>query len=226
MIRSSIIALNQANETGNYTVLLDLAAPSFRAANDSNSLAQIFAKLRQRDLDLSPILFFTPKLLQQPQVAPNGLLRLVGYFPTAPERVHFDLYFQLIGDEWRLFGIGVEMSPADVTASVATNEQGNARNAPPATPGGDRKQSAGEIKGNSAPPTVANAPLPERNPAGSRQVARENGADDTQTAVENRTTNNATRIDLSAPSTDENNQVNQDATDSGKSLWDSLFSSD
>lgn len=226
MIRSSIIALNQANATGNYTVLLDLAAPSFRAGNDSNSLAQIFSRLRQRKLDLSPILFFTPKLIQQPQVAPNGLLRLVGYFPTAPERVNFDLYFQMVGDEWKLFGIGVEMSPADVTASVATNEQGNAPNAPSANAGGGGEQLAGEPGDNDTPSPVANAPIPERRPAGTGQVANDSNSEDIQTAVENRTTNNATRIDLSAPETSETDKIEPDAAESGQSLWDTFFSSD
>jgi hypothetical protein len=223
MIRSSIIALNQANETGNYTVLLDLAAPSFRAANDSSRLSQIFARLRQRNLDLSPILFFTPKLIQQPQVAPNGFLRLVGYFPTAPERVNFDLYFQMVGDEWKLFGIGVEMSPADVTASVATNEQVNA---PKANPDASVSQSANEVESNNAPAPLASAPLPERRPTGSSEVANDSNSEDIQTAVENRTTNNATRIDLSAPATGKTEQVDPDAVDGGQSLWDSLFSSD
>jgi hypothetical protein len=226
MIRSSIIALNHANKTGNYTVLLDLAAPSFRASNDSSRLAQIFARLRQRKLDLSPILFFTPKLLQQPQIAPNGLFRLVGFFPTTPERVNFDLYFQMIGDEWKLFGIGVEMSPADVTASVATNTQGNTPNAPSANPGASVRPSASEVESNTAPAPVASAPVPERRPTGSSEVANDSNSEDLQTAVENGTTNNATRIDFSVPATGKTEQVDRDAVDSGPSLWDNLFSSD
>lgn len=224
MIRSSIIALNQANKTGNYTVLLDLASPSFRASNDSNRLAQIFAKLRQRNLDLSPILFFTPKLIRQPQIAPNGLLRLVGYFPTAPERVNFDLYFQMVGDEWRMFGIGVDMSAADVTASVS-NEQNNNLRARKDIPERVQTQSE-ENTGDNRPATVANAPLPERKPNNYKHPSGNNNGDKTQTAVENRTTNNATRIDLSQPAP--NDTGNEGTTDSGTSLWESLnpFSSD
>ena len=224
MIRSSIIALNQANQTGNYTVLLDLAAPSFRAANDSNSLAQIFSRLRQRGLDLSPILFFTPKLVQQPQVAPNGLLRLVGYFPTAPEQVNFDLYFQPVGNEWKLFGIGVETSPAETTASVASNEQQAAPNAPNANPSAEEGQSTASVENNSAPTAIASAPLPERRPANSNEVASDGNSEELQTAVENRTTNNATRIDLSAPPAD--NADGADAKADSGSLWDTFFSSD
>ncbi|NJM35931.1 MAG: hypothetical protein HC850_15970 [Rhodomicrobium sp.] len=181
LIRSSIIALNQANQTGNYTVLQDLAAPSFRASNSSAKLMLIFANLRQRRLDLAPILFFTPKLVRQPMIDPNGILRLVGYFPTSPERVNFDLYFQLIEGDWRIFGIGVVTSPSDVTAAVAPQTQDNA--------GPQQAQS----QNNPAP-----TPPPARKPASAKQSK----ADGAGTSVQERTTNNATQIDLSAPKAD------------------------
>lgn len=244
MIRSSIIALNHANKTGNYTVLLDLASPPFRAANDSSRLRQIFAKLRQRKLDLSPILFYTPKLLQQPQIAPDGMLRLVGYFPTAPERVNFDLYFELVGEEWKIFGIGVEMSPADLTASVAANPQGN--QAPAVNNGSERAQSAStgganeniQARSNQADNSeslqtvAAAAPLPEKRPGNGPKAKTDSDDDETQTAVENRTINNATRIDLSQPDAiaakqADDNELKKDPAET-KSLWESfnLFSED
>jgi hypothetical protein len=43
LIRSSLIALNQANVTGNYSVLRDIGAPDFKQANGADRLAQIFA---------------------------------------------------------------------------------------------------------------------------------------------------------------------------------------
>jgi hypothetical protein len=192
MIRSSIIALNQANLTGNYTVLQDLAAPAFRATNDSARLAQIFAPLRQRNLDLSPILFFTPKLSRDPHFTPQGVLRLTGFFPTAPERVNFDLYFQSVQEEWRIFGIGVTTSPADVTAAAEPQapKEGKPNGA------AAKKQQANAAKSAAQ---AANAPPPAKKADAPRQVATEprGGAGDGAKAVRNRTSNNATRIDLS-----------------------------
>jgi hypothetical protein len=124
LIRTSIIALNQANLTGNYTVLLDLGAPVFRASNDSTRLAQIFVNLRQRKVDLSPILFFSPTLLAPPQAGPNSTLRLVGFFPTTPERVNFELIFQFVDGQWKIFGIGVALSPAQVANAPEPQGQG------------------------------------------------------------------------------------------------------
>ena len=35
------------------------------------------------------------------------MLRLTGYFPTRPLQINFDLIFQNVGGQWRLFGISV-----------------------------------------------------------------------------------------------------------------------
>jgi hypothetical protein len=197
MIRSAIIALNQANKTGNYTVLQDLGAPAFRAANNSVRIAQIFAELRQRNLDLSPILFFTPQLIQKPQINPNGILRLTGYFPTSPERVNFDLYFQMVNDDWRIFGIGVRTSRVDVTSTIPPQGQNNPANKKPAA--------AGQAFQDDVPAQTATAPVdappPARKPQPSRRTAvgapNEGRSSETSRAVQNGTINNATRIDLS-----------------------------
>ncbi len=118
LIRTTVIAFNQANQTGNYSVLRDLSAPVFQAANTPAKLAVIFAKIRNRKLNLSPILFFDPKLIRKPVIQPSGLLRLSGFFDTRPERVVFDLQFQRINTNWRLFGISIETRVAEDAAQA------------------------------------------------------------------------------------------------------------
>jgi hypothetical protein len=78
MIFSTLIALNQANATGNYSVLRDMAAPGFQSAHTTAQIAEAFANLRQRNLDLSPILLFQPKLLGMPKINKEGMLRVTG----------------------------------------------------------------------------------------------------------------------------------------------------
>lgn len=128
LIRGAIIALNQANMTGNYSVLRELGTPSFQMTNNPARLAEIFASLRARKLDLSPIMFFNPKLVAQPAIQDNQILRLTGFFPTAPEQVNFDLAFQLFGNQWMLAGIAVSMSPAN---EAQRNAQTSSLQAPP-----------------------------------------------------------------------------------------------
>jgi hypothetical protein len=110
VIRNHIIALNQANLTGNYSVLRDMAAPGFQQANSLDKLRSVFAVLRDRQIDLAPVAVIEPKLSRPAAVDQNGMLRLTGFFPSEPERVNFDLAFQVAGGQWRLFGIGLNTS--------------------------------------------------------------------------------------------------------------------
>lgn len=126
MVRTALVALNNANLTGNYTVLRELAAPSFQSLNSAARLAEIFADLRKRNIDLGPVVLFTPMLTQQPKVSKQGLLRLVGYLPSNPERVNFDLMFQPVAERWRLLAIAVKLSKAKIATKTPATK-------PPAT---------------------------------------------------------------------------------------------
>ena len=108
LIRATLIALNQANVTGNYTVLRDLGAPAFKENNSADKLAQVFASIRQRKLDLTLVLLVQPKLYRKPVITPKGLLRITGFFPTDREPINFDLLFQAVEGRWRLFGISAD----------------------------------------------------------------------------------------------------------------------
>jgi len=94
LITSSLIALNQANATGNYSVFRESAAPGFQRVNPPARLAEVFKNLRDRKLDLSPIILYTPKLFRRPEMNKEGKIRIAGFFPTEPERVNFDLIYQ------------------------------------------------------------------------------------------------------------------------------------
>ena len=120
LIRSTLLTLNDANRTGNYTVLRDLASPDFQAKNTAADLAQIFAELRRRNFDLFAVALAAPQLSAPPYLDPNKMLRLTGYFPTRPLQINFDLIFQNVGGHWRLFGISVATPQApDVPQSTA-----------------------------------------------------------------------------------------------------------
>lgn len=127
LIRTTLIALSQANRTGNYTVLRDLGSPSFQSANTAARLTEAFTDLRQRKLDFSPILFFNPKLVRQPAIDDAGRLRLTGFLDTQPERINFDMMFELVGSDWRLFGIAVQMQPAPAATAASESNQAPAK---------------------------------------------------------------------------------------------------
>jgi hypothetical protein len=112
LVRSTLLTLNDANKSGNYTVLHDLAAPGFQAANTAADLARIFTDLRERKFDLFGVLLIVPKFHAPPRME-NGRLRLRGVFPTRPLAIDFDLLFEKTGGAWHLFGIAVTTPPAE-----------------------------------------------------------------------------------------------------------------
>jgi hypothetical protein len=119
LIRSTLLTLNDANRSGNYSVLRDLAAPSFQGKNTAADLAQVFLDLRTRHFDLFAVALTAPHLSAAPQLDGNGMLRMSGNFPTRPLQINFDLVFQNVGGQWRLFGISVATPQATMVQTAS-----------------------------------------------------------------------------------------------------------
>ena len=119
IIKDAIIALNHANMTGNYSVLRDMGTPVFRENFDQTALAAAFANLRARKIDLSPAYFLSPNLTKKPELNKDNELVLVGFFPTQPLQIQFELRFMQLDGRWRLAGMGVDAVPPSVAQAAA-----------------------------------------------------------------------------------------------------------
>lgn len=119
LIRSTLLAVHDANVTGNYTVLRDLGAPGFQTGNTAARLSEIFANLRAQNVDLSGVAVLDPQLTLLPQIETNGMMRMAGFFPSVPVQVNFELMFAPVGGKWRLFGISVGLGSSSPTAPEA-----------------------------------------------------------------------------------------------------------
>jgi hypothetical protein len=107
LVWSAMAAVDQANQTGNYSVLRDLGAPGFQANNSAATLGTAFTSLRNQGIDLGYTLVLVPTLQFPPAIAQNGLLRIRGVFPLRPNAIGFDLLFQNVNGQWKMFGISV-----------------------------------------------------------------------------------------------------------------------
>lgn len=115
LVWSTLSALDHANRTGNYSVLRDLGAPDFQANNNAATLAQVFQDFRDQRIDLSSVLLVTPAYEFEPAIVQGGLLRVRGQFPLRPTAIRFDLLFQQIQSQWRIFAIAVRPAPGPAT---------------------------------------------------------------------------------------------------------------
>lgn len=120
LVKSTLIALDQSNKTGNYTVLRDLGSSGFKT-NTAARLGQIFAN--QSQLDLSGVIVIDPQLTTLPQIESNGMMRIAGYFPSVPRQINFEMLFAPENGEWRIFGLGVSESRSGPKAPNPKTEQ-------------------------------------------------------------------------------------------------------
>jgi ribosomal protein L12E/L44/L45/RPP1/RPP2 len=127
LIKSTIMALQHANQTGNYSVLRDLGTPVFRERFDLAQLTAIFSNLRSRSVNLSPVLFLAPNLTKQPELTEGNQLRIVGDFPTQPLKIQYEMLFLQIDGVWRIDGLAIDAVPQQSTAAAP------AASAPPST---------------------------------------------------------------------------------------------
>ena len=111
LIRSTLVALDHANKTGNYTVLRDLGSPAFQV-NTAARLAEIFAPQRKDNIDLSGVLVLEPQLTLLPQIEANSMMHMAGFFPSVPTQVNFELAYAPVDRQWRLFGLSVSFGQA------------------------------------------------------------------------------------------------------------------
>lgn len=119
LVRTTLVALNQANFTGNYTVLHGLGSPQLQAKATPADLGNAFAGLRGQNIDMSPVLVLTPQLTEKAGFTPDGALRLVGFFPSKPLQIQFVMNFLPVNDRWRIDGLSVSAVPAPQAAAPA-----------------------------------------------------------------------------------------------------------
>ena len=140
LIRSTVMAVNQANLTGNYSVLRELGAPGFQHAQTQESLSRSFEGFRKSQIDTGITAAVIPQLTAAPLFdGTAGTMRMTGYYPTRPQ-VNFDFAYQLIGGRWQHLGIAMGTSAA-IPVAAAPPETGSIKTAAakPAEPAAKKK---------------------------------------------------------------------------------------
>ncbi|MCC7251043.1 hypothetical protein [Hyphomicrobium sp.] len=154
LVRSTLLTLNDAVRSGNFTVLRDVAAPGFRDANTAARLSQIFASLMRDRIDLAPVAIASPQLAEAPAIDPKtGMLTIKGAFVLVARRLDFTVVYQNVRGSWLLFGLSTQPAPAaGAAAPPPKKEAAPAKPAPPA-----KKQAQAR---ETAPPVESEQRLP------------------------------------------------------------------
>lgn len=119
LIRSSLISLQQANESGDYDIIYGLSSKGFQASNSVAKLKEAFAPMKP--FNLSSILVLEPKFTRQPSLTGNGTLIMAGYFTSGNYNIVFQLAYSFEDKRWKLAGISAGVQPAGDSASSAAS---------------------------------------------------------------------------------------------------------
>lgn len=106
LVRTVFVSLGQAIETGNYSMLRDLAAPGFRKRYSEAGLEHALAPLRQADVQFGDAVLTVPTI-DQFERQDEGLIEIAGAWPGAPQPLRFRFLFQAASGAWQLLGFDV-----------------------------------------------------------------------------------------------------------------------
>jgi hypothetical protein len=134
LVRTTLVALHQANVTGNYTVVRDLSSPGFREKNSAADLARIFAPIRDAKIDLGAVVILDPHV-SRVGLNEQKMLNIAGALETKPVPVSFELLFQPLEGVWRLNGIAVSpMQPGAQPTPTPVTPPARKRDPPKSSP--------------------------------------------------------------------------------------------
>ena len=112
LIKTTLLTFNDANLTGNYTVLHDKLAKLFRDKITPDGLKAAFKSIADQKADLGLISAMPPVASSEAKInAARGSLELRGYFATKPSRVTHELDFLPSEGQWKPALIDVRIRP-------------------------------------------------------------------------------------------------------------------
>jgi hypothetical protein len=106
LVKTTLMTFNDANLTGNYTVLHDKAATPFRKQLLPDKLADTFKDFRDKKVNIESIVADDIAPGSEAQID-NGVLTLKGRFKDDTRRIRFDLKFIREDNAWKLVGLNV-----------------------------------------------------------------------------------------------------------------------
>jgi hypothetical protein len=111
LVKTSLLTFNDANVTGNYTVLHAKLSKPFRDQITPEKLKQSFKSFADQHVDFDLIAAKPIVPTSEAKINSSGVLMLRGYFDTTPSRVTYELDFLRSEGEWKLISINVKVRP-------------------------------------------------------------------------------------------------------------------
>jgi hypothetical protein len=108
LIKTTLLAFNRANVTGNYTAFHASLAKVARDRFGPDQLADIFKEFRIKHIDIDVISREKPMPAEAAAINDDGILTLKGSFRTRKGLVVYDLMFDQSEGQWKPGAVQVD----------------------------------------------------------------------------------------------------------------------
>ncbi len=109
LVRDNLLLFNAAIASKSFDTFYDSVSLKWQDQLTKGQLQRAFQPFIDKQVSLAGIEKVDPIWDSPVRLTTDGLLRLSGYYPTEPYRVHFDLKFLYELPNWKLFGIDVNL---------------------------------------------------------------------------------------------------------------------
>ena len=106
---ASLTAFNEAVQTRAFETFHSGLATLWKDQTTPAELLEKFQSYIDSGVDISPIQEMEPVFTSPPALDDDGFLKLDGYYPTEPKKVHFSLLYGSERKDWKLVGITVRV---------------------------------------------------------------------------------------------------------------------
>ena len=112
LVKTTLMTFNDANLTGNYSVLFDKSSKAFRNQVTAEKLSEAFKDFRTKNVNLESIVADEIDSSKDPKIDGDGVLRLTGRFKDEDKKISFDLKFVNEDGMWKILGLNVKYKGA------------------------------------------------------------------------------------------------------------------
>lgn len=119
LVKATLATLNDANLTGNYSVLHARSSRQVREQLTPQTFSDAFKAFRDQQIDIAPVLTLRPTFREKPAIGEESRLVLKGHFDTSAQRgrfvavrydrVAFDIDFIQSEGTWKMIKVNVDV---------------------------------------------------------------------------------------------------------------------
>ncbi len=108
IVKETMEKLGNAIATGYYSDFYSYTAPQFQNTVTIEKLEKAFKPFKQAPINWKDVSNLNP-VIQKKEKESNGVLKILGYFPSQPKKVGFDFEYYKNNGKWQIVGVFIRL---------------------------------------------------------------------------------------------------------------------